>query len=582
MPCLDQIPDEIIHHILTFVSPEDNLLRVQLFSRRLNALANDPILWRQHCRTSFAHWDPRHDLPAKLDADVASVDWKALFLLRKARNVHISNLFDGILSTKLGRVRKFEQICRLGYDAKDFLLEQCRTIDSADDVLARRYHSKSILASLRRGLALDVWRDLRNGPAVDARDGLPAQYPPRTLERALGALDMFIIDSDEGDLDHISSLLDDLTAQFSACHANLEDMNIRDKALALNRWLRAHNLTGLENPETEYRNLKNCFIGHALRDPEHPSLPLISAAIFCCVAERLGLTAQCLPIPGHVHVVVFATRESTLDGARVMDSTQPVEQMYLDPFSSAHEVTKEAVLGVVFGIGWQASLDSLLTPASPAMLVLRMTANIKASFTSTRGAMIASNEVTTGLPGRNTAENLELAVYGAAWASLLLAREMSELLENSRQLAFWFRPHQSEDAWLLDTHFSPLCREILGSDGLGMTEFMPQEPDQPLQRRVRTSDVVFRVGQLVRHIRFGNIAVIIGWTYFGSGIFYTCMMDRGPRNIVAKADNLELVTDLDPETVTSAWFERAGLYFKRFDRSTCSFVSNIREEYPDD
>lgn len=300
-------------------------------------------------------------------------------------------------------------------------------------------------------------------------------------------------------------------------------MNIRDKALALNRWLRARKLTGMENPETEYRNLKNCFIGHALRDPQHPSLPLISAAIFCCIAERLGVNAQCLPLPAHVHVVVFATPETTLDGANVQDPSQPVEQMYLDPFGSDNEVTREAVLGLVFSLGWQASLDSLLTPASPAMLVLRMTANIKASFTSMRGGMVAIHEVTAGLPGRTEAENLELAVYGASWASLLLARETSELLENTRQLAFWFTPYQSEDAWLLDAHFSPVCREIIGSDAFNMLEFVPQAPDRPPPPRVRTPDVVFRVGQLVWHVRFASIAVVIGWTCVRNGVFYNCM-----------------------------------------------------------
>ncbi|KAM0285474.1 hypothetical protein ACHAQH_001424 [Verticillium albo-atrum] len=138
MPALEEIPDEIIHHILSFVSPENNLLRVQLLSRRLNAIANEPLLWRQHCRTAFKYWGPDHDFQAKLDGKVSDVDWKALFLARKATNARISNLFDGILATKLGRVRRFEQICLLGYDAKDFLLEQCHTIDSADDVLARR------------------------------------------------------------------------------------------------------------------------------------------------------------------------------------------------------------------------------------------------------------------------------------------------------------------------------------------------------------------------------------------------------------------------------------------------------------
>lgn len=138
MPTLDQIPDEIIHHILSFVSPEDNLRNVQLLSRRLQLLANEPILWRQHCQTSFQYWNPAHDFSAKLRGRVSDVNWKSLYLLRKARNAQVSNLFDAILATKLGRARRFEQICRLGYDAKEFLVEQSRTIDTADDVLARR------------------------------------------------------------------------------------------------------------------------------------------------------------------------------------------------------------------------------------------------------------------------------------------------------------------------------------------------------------------------------------------------------------------------------------------------------------
>lgn len=138
MPALEGIPDEILQHIVSYVSPHDNLARVQLISRRLNRLANEPLLWRRHCQRTFAYWNPSHDFPAKLAGKVSDVDWKALFLLRKARDAQISALFDGILATQLGRARRFEQICLLGYDAKDFLLEQCRTIESADDVLARR------------------------------------------------------------------------------------------------------------------------------------------------------------------------------------------------------------------------------------------------------------------------------------------------------------------------------------------------------------------------------------------------------------------------------------------------------------
>lgn len=70
-----------------------------------------------------------------------------------------------------------------------------------------RYYSKAILASLRRERALSIWRDLRNSQAVLSGDGLTARYPSRTLERALGALDLFVINDDVGDVDHVRLLI---------------------------------------------------------------------------------------------------------------------------------------------------------------------------------------------------------------------------------------------------------------------------------------------------------------------------------------------------------------------------------------
>ena len=46
-------------------------------------------------------------------------------------------------------------------------------------------------------------------------------------------------------------------------------------------------------------------------------------------------------------------------------------------------------------------------------------------------------------------------------------------------------------------------------------------------------------------------------------------------------DNIELVTD--PDLFTEDLFPSAGKFFLRFDRQTCTFVSNMKEEeYPDD
>lgn len=135
---LDDVPDEILKHLLGYVSPEDNLLIVQLLSRRLNRLANEPLLWKSHCLNSFKYWNPDHDFRQKLEEPVKDVDWKSLYILRKQRTARIAHLFDGILATQVGRLHKFEQICTLGYDAKDFLLEQYHADDELEDVLARR------------------------------------------------------------------------------------------------------------------------------------------------------------------------------------------------------------------------------------------------------------------------------------------------------------------------------------------------------------------------------------------------------------------------------------------------------------
>lgn len=135
---LESFPNEIILHILYFLPPEDNLLAFQLLSRHLSRVANTPHLWRHHCGNSFKYWNPDHEFQQKLRAPPAEVDWKRLFIERKQRNERIALLFDGILSSRLGRLWKFEQICHAGYDAKDFLIEQCHAEEDVEDVLARR------------------------------------------------------------------------------------------------------------------------------------------------------------------------------------------------------------------------------------------------------------------------------------------------------------------------------------------------------------------------------------------------------------------------------------------------------------
>jgi F-box protein 21 len=135
---LEHVPDEIIRHILLYLPPEYTLACFQLVSRRYHHLANEPLLWRWHCQSSFRHWNPEHQFQERLRVLASSVDWRGLWITRKRRNNKAARLLDGVISTKVGQSRKLGGICKLGYDVKDYLLEQCHVDESAEDVLARR------------------------------------------------------------------------------------------------------------------------------------------------------------------------------------------------------------------------------------------------------------------------------------------------------------------------------------------------------------------------------------------------------------------------------------------------------------
>lgn len=138
MASFDALPDELIHHILHYLSPEQTLTAVALVSRRFSNIAHEPLLWKYYCQTGFRYWQSEHRFQDKLRGNLHDVDWKALYLLRLKRNSRIANLIDGIVASRVSRLEKTEQICQYGYDAKDYLLTQCRIDESAEDVLARR------------------------------------------------------------------------------------------------------------------------------------------------------------------------------------------------------------------------------------------------------------------------------------------------------------------------------------------------------------------------------------------------------------------------------------------------------------
>ena len=121
---------------------------------------------------------------------------------------------------------------------------------------------------------------------------------------------------------------------------------------------------------------------------------------------------------------------------------------------------------------------------------------------------------------------------------------------------------------------------------------------KPVKARGQTSheNVSYRVGQVFRHKRYQYCATIIGWDNECSAseqwmaemrvhelsrgkhqTFYHVLVEDKSMRYVAE-ENIRILKQ-DP---VASLVSIAGQYFKRWDGHAKSFVSNIRDEYPDD
>ncbi|TQS32481.1 hypothetical protein Golomagni_07199, partial [Golovinomyces magnicellulatus] len=361
MATFSQLPDDIIERVLQLTAPEDLLDSILLVSRHLNQLANQRLLWRGYCRQSFKYWHSRHEIKSKFAARASDIDWKALYIDRKSQNERIARLLNNVITTRFTRLSRIREICMLGYDAKDYLISQIRVGDDVDDCMARRYFSQSILDSIHRDIAINVWSRVRDS------DVTPGD---RQLEQSLAAFDMFVLHDQEGDVDEakVTQMLDEHAANFRATRPNWDEFTTRQKALALNIWLRQQNLTGVN--ADDFGNLRNSLIGQALRDEAHESNPNISSSIFCSLATRVGIDAECYMAPMMVHVVVFAPEGYNLDGK---PSTQR-DFMFLDSWGSDGEVPRERLEELTGRFG--LTLQGLIGTGSPVGVTERTANNI--------------------------------------------------------------------------------------------------------------------------------------------------------------------------------------------------------------
>ncbi|WPG97844.1 Hypothetical protein R9X50_00062500 [Acrodontium crateriforme] len=595
---LRTLPHELLEAIVIYLSPKDTIA-FGATCKAANTVTYEPLVWRRHCVEGWKYWNTNHELKEKLERPPAQTKWKQLFEQRHRTDKQALDVFEELLLTQQYRIKRLEEIAELGYDVKDLMLKlREETPDDAGDVLARRYHANVVIGRIHRVTALEKWSRLARGQMV-------------RLEEVLGAYDLFVLAGNNGDLGDIDRELDRLASLIRASDPDFNTFTIRKKALRVAEYLRSENLVGNPNPDN-FHALPNNFIGIALLQPPHSSLPLQSVAIYCAVARRLGINAKPSNYPGHVHAVIEAPRNETLDGASIAitsdrnASPEPLEMMHMDPWRSANEVSSSQLTLRLMQMGApQGQLSFHLRPTTYLEMALRTGRNIMNSVQESRDAR-------RGVTHHGHPE-LESAWYSMLWSMMVLGTNSDpNTLHRRRQcLPYLIEHHQAhfpEDVGLLENIVAPMFtdeREHRILMHLVTTTRREDENKKTARTRHKTSAGSllpndcpgFKIGTHFRHKRFGYYGIIVGWDFACAAEqrwIQQMRVDELPRgrdqpfyNVVADDKSIRYVAEENIDSITDdvpslGLMALAGRYFKRWDAAIGRFVSNIKDEYPDD
>lgn len=275
--------------------------------------------------------------------------------------------------------------------------------------------------------------------------------------------------------------------------------------MLLASWLRENDLTGIES-ELRYHALEHNFIGLAVMSSDHQSLPLISAVIYCYIAQKLGLDARPCGFPFHVHVVITPQPGFDMDGNAVLDREQ-VLPMYIDPFRGAQETLVSDLRDQLNFLGTpEAEQAIFLGPLGVSETVLRCGKNI-----------LNSIHLLTRPGAPMTSVDTVSARYAALWSMMLLVGQ-TRPMELRHQLSWLMELFSTEfpsDIFLVEQYIVPLFQgsfeheHILES--LHVMRAVDEIPKQVRRRSGESKNVRFKVGQVFQHRRYRYQAIITGW-----------------------------------------------------------------------
>lgn len=499
---LRQLPDELLEAIVYYLPPAATVA-FGTTCRACNKITYEPLVWRRHCQRKWHYWAEKDHFHERLRAPPAQTKWRHMYNERAMIDKQASQLFDTLLESQQHRIQHIEELSRLGYRIKDLFLNiRDGTPDDADDVLARRYFANAVLGQLHRRTAIDKWQRVQQRQMI-------------SLEEVLGAYDLFVLTGKRGDLSDVAGELDRLASGIRARDPDFDHLSTRTKAIRVAKYLRAEQLVGNPN-EQDYHALRNNFISIALFDSIHSSLPLQSVAIYCAVARRLGINARPSNYPYHVHAVIEAPSNVTLDGREIAeDQEHEAELMHMDPWRSSEEVPRESLTRRLMQMGAQPQQYQYhLGPTSNLEVALRTGRNIMNSVQEVR-------QQTQHLAVRRSAQpDADAAWYSMLWSMMILGDiNTNQTLHRRRQVLPYliehYQTHYPEDLMFIEQTLVPMFDSERELHVLMHLITAARKADvnkkPPSLRTEATGHLRYKIGQYFQHKRYPYEGFIIGW-----------------------------------------------------------------------
>lgn len=510
-PTFTTLPTEILQNIFLRLD-KISLLNVSYTCKSIKRISSDSqFIWRDLCRWNFENWDTRHDIQVKYSGSIDAVDWRSLFIYRIRVERRTRQLLDQIVSTQHGRIRHMNELADLGYDALDELIERMSGESHTEAPLAYSYYATAAYERIQRERAINIWKGLQDGKDVP-------------IEEALGAFDVFVRSDEGSDIRQVTKRINRLAQRVLKKYPSFSSMSTREQASTLATYLRDKGFRGVS--DEAYRQLGNSFIGVVLDEEEHQSLPLISVAIYCAVARKLGLDARPCGFLFHVYALVYARKDYNLDGKYVPTNTSRVDFMYLDPFRTSTEVLQGDLLRVLHDMAVPSSEHAgFLSDTTTREMVLRTARNIMNSVQLVRQAPLPQDPQSRDLPHWCVLyPDLDNSFYASIWVMMLLGHsmngetaELSSTTTRRRQYLPYILDHlQTHFPWdvaLLTDYVIPMFANQPESIRLAQFVQSVQQADgiPPQPKTIHPPSVTYRVGQLFRHKRYNYEGIITGW-----------------------------------------------------------------------